>query len=342
MQRDLARSRTIKHPSGVTVQTPLLVPGFSSKGFRFRGNKSEAAYWLKEVASQVLEESFLVSAYDIKHKFMYQPGRFPCRVRLVFVDSGGYETSDDHDLPSIRKDNWRIKEWAKWDVAKLEGVLKRWPKRVPAVFISYDRSDKKVGLKKQIERAHKMFTKFPEHLHEFLVKPERGKKYIDTGHICANIEKFGDFSIIGLTEKELGKSLMERMVSVAKIRLALDQTGNEAPIHVFGSLDTITSCLYFLAGVEIFDGLTWLRYGYWQDQAVYYQNYAFLKKMSLSESDENVIAYMLLDNLRYLVKLRDKMTGYLLTGSFNKFGKSIKELIHEAYDMLRTKLGGQI
>ncbi len=49
------------------------------------------------------------------------------------------------------------------------------------------------------------------------------------------------------------------MQNIAKLRKALDKAGLNIPLHVFGSLDTVTTPLYFLAGADIFDGLTWLR-----------------------------------------------------------------------------------
>ena len=51
----------------------------------------------------------------------------------------------------------------------------------------------------------------------------------------------------------------------------------ETPIHVFGSLDTVTTPMYFLAGADIFDGLTWLRFAFHGGYTVYKHNYGALK-----------------------------------------------------------------
>jgi hypothetical protein len=61
------------------------------------------------------------------------------------------------------------------------------------------------------------------------------------------------------------------------LRRALDKAGLEIPIHVFGSLDTVTTPLYFLAGADIFDGLTWLRFAFHDGLTVYKQNYGAIK-----------------------------------------------------------------
>ena len=67
----LARKSSITHPLGVVLETPLLVPSFSSKGFLFKKTKtrliSEVADFM-DVSAEVLTESMLVSAYDVHHK----------------------------------------------------------------------------------------------------------------------------------------------------------------------------------------------------------------------------------------------------------------------------------
>ena len=85
------------------------------------------------------------------------------------------------------------------------------------------------------------------------------------------------FSIIGFTEKELGPSLLKRMTAIARVRRALKEVNLDLPIHVFGSLDTISTPLYFLAGADIFDGLTWLRYAF--------RDGVRIPMMSISHSD---------------------------------------------------------
>lgn len=339
MRQGLARSSLLVHKSGVTIKTPLLIPAFASKGFRFKGNKSEASSYLK-VVSRVLEESCLISAYDVFYKHIQHPRRFPCKVRLLFLDSGGYETSDDHDLSAIFKHTCPVKSW---DESKYKSLLTKWPKTVPTVIVSYDHGNTRLGLKKQILNAHNFFSNYPNHLHDFLIKPEKaGKGQLNSNLICAKVSDFKDFHIIGLTEKELGTSILQRMTNIAKIRLAMDAENIDVPIHIFGCLDPLTTCLYFLAGAEIFDGLTWLRYGYLNGQAVYYQNYQIIENnMSISENQDTATGYMLFSNLRYLRKLRDILEGYLVEGKFSKFGDKAT-IMKNAYDMVKSELNRRI
>jgi hypothetical protein len=119
----LYRSTAIRHPSGVSLKTPLLVPSFSSRGFRFdKKNKSEIRGVFTNTA-EILTESMLVSAYDIAHGHLPEPARFPCTPSLTIVDSGGYETGADHDYSSIYRHVHKSKAWS---LKRLQSVLDAW------------------------------------------------------------------------------------------------------------------------------------------------------------------------------------------------------------------------
>ena len=73
---------------------------------------------------------------------------------------------------------------------------------------------------------------------------------------------FRGFDVIGVTERELGDSILDRLIALGTLRGILNTAGVGSPIHVFGGLDPIFTPLLFAAGGEIFDGLGWLRYSY--------------------------------------------------------------------------------
>src|SRR4051812_29816400 len=113
----LARSTRLRHAAtGVAVDTPLLVPSFSSKGFGLRIGRSEGvAVEISEIteifeaASEYLAGSMLVSAYDIHHGYIPLPEQ--AITDLVIVDSGGYETSDLQDLSATFVQRVARKDW---------------------------------------------------------------------------------------------------------------------------------------------------------------------------------------------------------------------------------------
>jgi len=334
----LARSSMIIHPSGCRFQTPLLVPSFSSKGFRVKKNGVSEVSEALETTLEVLTESMLVSAYDIHY------GRIPKRFRsvpeIVIVDSGGYEISDDHDLSAVFRHTGPVKPWTE---TLLRRTLDSWPTRFPAIFVNYDHPGSRRTVLHQIQSASDFFERYPGQLNAFLIKPEKKKELTfqtTVSSIEKNIERLSGFDIIGVTEKEIGTSLLQRMQNIAKIRLALDKANIRSPIQVFGSLDPLGSCLYFLAGAEIFDGLTWLRYSYRDGNAIYYYNYGALQ-IGIHETDGLILAKALVDNIYYLRKLQYRMKDFLLEGNFDKF-EFHSELLKGAYDTLCTSLGGRI
>src|SRR6266571_2605069 len=333
----LARHTRIIHPSRVEIDTPLLVPSFSSKGFRFDDKGKSEIVDALEVTSEVLTESMLISAYDIFHKHISKK----CLVAdLTFVDSGGYEVSDDHDFSAVYRHKCPTRGWKEgW----LRKVLDRWPKRFPCAAISYDHPRDRRSLSQQIASARALFARYPTQLHDFLLKPER-PGFQGLGDVLRKLEgdvqAIKEFHIVGMTEKELGGSMLDRMESVARLRLAMDAAAIQTPLHIFGSLDPLSCCLYFLAGADVFDGLTWLRYSFLDGTAIYQRNYGALQ-VGVHEGDGLVLARALVDNIYYLRELQLNMRDFLLDLKFERFGPHA-EILRKAYDKLRTRLGGKV
>src|SRR5437870_3616601 len=171
----LARTSTLTHRSGFKFATPLLVPSFSSKGFLFRkvGDRqiSEVTDYMR-ITSEVLTESFLISAYDLYNNHI-DPIKKIKNVAglagLVFIDSGGYEISDSHDFSAIFRHPSPTDP--NWDEEKLVDVISKWPKEYPSVIVSFDYHGKPFA--KQIGAARKFFESYPDQMHDFIVKPDR-------------------------------------------------------------------------------------------------------------------------------------------------------------------------
>jgi len=336
----LYRSTTIRHPSGVSLKTPLLVPSFSSRGFRFdKKDRSE----IRDVfinTAEILTESMLVSAYDIAHGHLPRPERFPCTPSLIIVDSGGYETGADHDYSSIYRHVHNSKAWS---LKQFQDVLDVWPSRIPAIFVNYDKNSVGQTLDKQLTGATKLFSRYPNQMHTFLLKPTGRCKGLlrNTVKLLEPVVKdLGGFSIIGITEKELGHTMLDRMETVAVLRGILDKAGVKSPIQVFGALDPLSSCLYFLAGAEVFDGLTWLRFAYVGGQCVYPHNYGVLSA-GVDGHDDFIQSKMFSDNYSELRKLQLAMRDFASTNSFAKL-KPHDEFFQSAYDSLVGRIGGGV
>lgn len=329
----LARTTTLIHSAGTRLETPLLVPSFSSKGFGFGADGKSEVHRIMAEASEYLTDSLLLSAYDIHYGHLNYPNN--AFTEICVVDSGGYETSDQHDLSATYVQAVTPSDW---DQDKLHSVLDLWPGHVPAIFVSFDSPKKPLTLARQLERARQTRTRYPEQLHTFLIKPETAdQRFVQLDSIRSALNDLSSFHIVGVTEKELGNSCINRMRSIAELRLALDDAGMKAvPIHVFGSLDPISVCLYFLAGAEIFDGLTWLRYAYLDGVAMYRQNAAARLDM-LGRRDVFVTLAIMQGNLSALANQANQMRKFLNDGDFKHFGNH-SELMYQAYELLRTKI----
>jgi len=325
----LARSRIVPHPTGTAITTPLLVPSFSSKGFGAGRAGAKEVGKLLDVSKEQLTDAMLISAYDLHYGHIRTPRS--AVANITFVDSGGYETSQYQDLSStfIQESKPRA-----WDERRLKRVYDRWPNYVPAVFVSYDRRG---AVRRQGRRAVALLSEFSQHLHAFLVKPRTKKdRFISLDDVIANLDLIGRFQLLGVTEKELGSSMIERMENISRLRLALDDAGlGRVVIHVFGGLDPITVPLYFLAGAEIFDGLTWLRFGYHDGAALYRQNSA-VRRYGVHQSDDQVKLLSLRQNLIHLSELTMQLRRFLTDCDFAKLTPNGARL-REAYDLLFSK-----
>jgi len=314
-----ARNNKIKHPSGIEIETPILIPSFSSKGFSFDSKGQSEATDALNLSNEFLTESSLMSAYDLYYKHIPFSEEYIC-TDVTFIDSGGYETSDIYDFSAIAKYSYPVKDW---DLDKYETIINGWPGHKAGIIVSYDHGKSRFDLNTQIDMANNLFKKHSSFLNNFLIKPETiDQKYIKVDNIISQAGKMHCFDIIGLTEKELGDSILHRMVHISKIRAALDSKGNNAPIHVFGSLDPITSILYFLAGAEIFDGLTWLKYSYYRGMAIYQSNNGALdEELGIHVKDAQVRSKSIVNNIYFLDKMKYIMKDFVVKKDFTLFNK---------------------
>ena len=302
----LAKRREIKHAGVVIERTPLLVPSFSSKGF-------PDVRKIIATTEQVIEGPTLISAYDLHYQYISPPFDF---ASLVFVDSGGYEASKDSDLAELTDYEYEPREWNQ-DLHDL--VLETWSSRSPTVLISFDKPGDRIPLAEQIRRARRLAPKRTDVMRELLLKPEtRAQRLLDMESVVKSVKSFGSFDVIGVTEKEIGNSILTRMANIARLRQAMDKHGLDLPIHVFGSLDTVTTPMYFLAGADIFDGLTWLRFAYYNGFTMYKQNYGALE-LGVTTGAHIIDGRCWYHNYGYLTDLQLEMRRFLNNRDYASF-----------------------
>lgn len=114
--------------------------------------------------------------------------------------------------------------------------------------------------------------------------------------VLASVGGLADFDLIGLTEKELGASPLERCRAVLSLRETLHRRGHQTPIHIFGCLDPATVLAYFLCGADVFDGLSWLRFGFCAGRASSHLQ-ATLVRDNWTMRDEDAVLFNRASNL---------------------------------------------
>jgi hypothetical protein len=322
----LAREGSVVRNGAIIFRTPLLVPSFSSKGFREMKK-------IIRMMTEFITEAVLVSAYDI-HYDLLAPKQltFPS---AIFLDSGGYEARVEHDLSEAYGQDYKPKKWTEKDH---HDVLANWQSAVPTIAISYDSPRRHSSIERQLAAALKLKHEFPDFLHEFLVKPEHKSELIEPIVVAKIASGLKEFSIIGFTEHELDHRIIGRMEKLANIRRILDENGIASPIHIFGSLDSLSTVLYFLSGAEIFDGLTWLRFGFHNGQTIYRQNYGAIRgENGILKNARELSHAMWKDNYYYLESLRDQMRNFARTKDCKSF-EHISAHVETAIHQLRSRV----
>ena len=344
----LCRISPIRHlDSGVSVKTPLLIPSFSSRGFaretkdgkpRVSRGETDVEKILR-TASEFITDVCLVSAYDIRYKHISIDSELLRAPAVVFLDSGGYEIAPTSGYSSVFSDTVPPKPWTQED---LTSVFDEWPDHVPAVFVSFDHPDHRGSFDEQVRNARRLFQPYSKHLTLLLLKPETADQTtLDSTLRSArsNAGALERFDIIGVTEKELGGTMLDRMAQIARLRLAMDKEQVKKPIHIFGALDPLTVCLYYISGAEVFDGLSWLRYGYKNGVAMYTHNLGVID-YGLHERDEMVRARTLAANCYALESLKQRLSEFEATGKFSKLAPH-DDLLKNACDSLQTRMRGR-
>ncbi len=341
-----SRLARFSHRNGSTVDLPLLVPSFSSKGFGFvterKGKKtrtfSETSDAL-DACRDLLAESLLVSAYDLHHGFFQRPERSFRGRSLILLDSGGYELNPDFDSSEPRTTETRDLPFEVADYhCVLEGLAAKHSDD-PLLIANFDWGTRNQPYEDQIAAARKLFARYPQWSRSFILKPDSpGRSVVSVDNMAPFLSQLKQFDVVGLTEKELGKNLLDRLRRLARLRVELTRAGVEAPIHIWGGLDPIVTPLYFFAGADLFDGVSWLRYSYHEGLAVNREAYAVLAS-DIALRHDHAVALALAENLYALEGLTNSLRAFLLSGfrNFSVFDHQ-REVLEAAFQSMRAKI----
>lgn len=341
-----SRLLSFSHRSGATVDLPLLVPSFSSKGFAFsRVRKGRREHIYSETAEALetlgafMNESMLLSAYDLHHHHFRSPEKNFRNTSLVLLDSGGYELTPDFDSSEPRLTETMTRPFTAEDYRALLARLQKKHRDHPLVITNFDWDSRHTPYPVQIEAARTLFNRFRHWSNNFIVKPpSRSRTVVDIDELLPHFGDLRSFDMLGVTEKELGKNLLDRLKRIARLRCEMLRKDVNIPIHVWGGLDPVVTPLYFFAGADIFDGVSWLRYAFHQGMAVNREASPVLAG-DLTVFHDHAVGLALNHNLTALQGLATSLRAFAVAESpnFEMFDHN-RDVFEKAFRVMTAKI----
>ena len=344
----LAHSRQIILRNGIELSTPLLIPSLSSGAlepmpFQVSPERppeitpSSFVHSLSLIGG--IDESLLISAYDIKHGLLadchsfetgFKQSRY-AQPRILLVDSGWYEKNGS---PPGSPFAVNLSEPRPWEEKHYKCIIDNFDGDLRPIVVSWDH----VGLyEEQIRRAQDFFGGRRHLASVLLLKPSADSRFHNLDKLSReNVADLRAFDIVGVTEREIGESILDRLVNIAKLRRHLDVAGVPSPVHIFGGLDPLLTPLYFAAGAEIFDGLGWLRYAYREGVAMHWTAATLLDGQIRRRSFQAQLSVPL-QNLDEINRLSDDLRRFLLRGGdWGVFRRG--DIMRPIFESLQEKL----
>lgn len=215
------------------IYTPLFIPSVSS---------TVHSSWRKTVralAHGAAGRGFvLVSAFDLAADDPL-PKTVP-GFRGVVLDSGGYEARRTR---------------SRWSEKRFKAVAERLRVDIVVGHDPVGAEDEDAAT--QVRRQTALFAKLGKRpLRTLLIHGDHWQRKLPA-FVSVLLEEANNFEILGIAEKELGVSMIDRVRQVARLRDEMDRAGIVRPLHIFGTDDPLSLVLYSAAGADIFDGLGW-------------------------------------------------------------------------------------
>ena len=354
----LARRTQLRLPDSSPCDLPLLVPSFSSKGFghsktRGRGRPRLFSNMLVDLHefSQVASQAVLISAYDLHFGHFdgsrghnSSPLDLLQKSRLIFFDSGGYELSPDFDSSEPKSPAYAPRKgYGLPQYLKMLDKIANDRAHRSFVVSNFDWGMANKPLALQIESARRVFQKVPGQLSSFILKPwPKTQGLIEPDRLSRkDLQSMAGFDVIGVTEKELGSNVLERLRRIARLRRMLDSVDSPAPIHIWGGLDPTITPLYFFAGAQIFDGISWLRYAYTDGMAVNRESFSALSADYTIGTNKDVCRQVIsLKNRTMLEGLASSLRKWVDAkgADFSMFCEPVREHLHRSYGTMVTEI----
>lgn len=223
------------------IKSPFFYPSISS----IQANYEVYDYF--KLIQKTAYPAFLVSAYDLfnskEKNFIKDISTTSQKGFLVLMDSGHYEAYWQNDK--------------NWTFDKLQKVLKDIDIDLCFSFdVFYDGKKK---LKEHIKETIKYTAMTGGAQKSGITIPIIHSSIKDFPIVIKEVVEGVNPEIIGVTERELGSSLLERARNLRLLRNELNKIRKDIPIHLLGTGNPISMLIYFLCGADFFDALEWCK-----------------------------------------------------------------------------------
>ncbi|MFH2033049.1 MAG: hypothetical protein ABIJ40_20850 [Bacteroidota bacterium] len=225
-----------------SLMSPFFYPSISS----IQANFDVHDYF--ELIRKTSYPAFLISAYDLHHHktmkaFVEEVSELSKKSCFVLMDSGHYEAF------------WRRDD--KWSFKQLQSVLNDIEVDLCFSFDIY--FGEGANQKEHVDETIKYAAMTAGAQKSGLTIPiiHSSSKFFPS--IVKKVVEGLSPDMIGITERELGSSLLERAQNLRKIRKELDKAYKDIPIHLLGTGNPASLLIYFLCGADFFDALEWCK-----------------------------------------------------------------------------------
>jgi len=282
---------------------PLIAYSFSSRGF------PDLVQRVQQLLPSI-NSAFLISLFDVWHLSELSDFLTTTDTRVRIWDSGGYETKFSDDVSSVIS---AVPSSSHWELQHYIEAARRIPWNGRDILVSFDNTPP-LSVDQQLEIATEGYDHIEgEYLRDVLL-------HVPTDYDIAKlvseiVPHLSRIDIIGFTEKEIAPTWKRGVHFIHTFKQEFARLNlNAPPIHLFGCLDPKSVTYFTLAGVSVFDGLSWLRYFFYNGTTLYRREFEFLGDFQGIRPTQDIDTAISLHNMNEMQQLHADLNFHLTLG----------------------------
>ncbi len=251
----------------------------------------------------LLKSAYLLSLYDVWYLDELRGVLSVSDDRVRIWDSGGYETRFSDDVSAAIS---AVPGSSEWDTQRYIEAARHIPWNGKDILVSFDNTEQ-TSVEEQLDIAFSCYEQIDgNYIRDLLLHISTD---YDVNELARKLLPYlSKFEIIGLTEKEIAPTWKQGVRFAHSLDQAFERLGQSPPhIHLFGCLDPKSVIYFALAGVSIFDGLSWLRYFFHERTTLYRREYEFIGDFQGISPSLDIDTAITHHNIREMEELRSDL-----------------------------------